>query len=670
MISVPLATHSCELFANGYQHKLELPHEKRIDLSLRGLNSFLKIPRDFFNVTISRMSDCQSALVLQHIRSAAVAGILEGFSHVRFGDEEGTDVLSRRLDDWMAFVVLLIPRHAESIISVVKKGAVLNGLRRGVLPVLDALEMLLKPADETSVRGWSAERYDPEHQRVDLDVSFTEAGLLRISVFLASDTSAEAIIDHDRDIVVVESRSLGERRRTDRTREPYVVLVSADDDREMVAQRVFDAMLRFSSLHHATARHGTGRPRSGRADEQSGRPVAENIARDFPLNDLKRLRTFYCVRRNSVSDMLQGAKDGVCLWCSVRRSGKTTACYDLGNRIHDSALIYQTCLPDPSPDSGILYNAIRTAVEEVRSISRTFLGDTIKRSGANHGGQSRTILILDEYERLFGFLHQHAARSDNRRAVVEQILDQLYMFSDSNLLVFMGQRPDAYKILMSSSHLAYRVRQEPFPLLVHGPAAEEFAEFVVDKVLSTERTGVGCTEQFLDALFEETAGHPFLIVNVLVDFVDWLIERGRFGKGSTMEREVFAEFVQSRLSIEEILLPGQNEEGYYAAFFSGAAEEALGRVMGAADPWLYAVYWTLRLIAVKDPVELCVSLEDFRDLVNKIPRIPETELPGYQKILTTATMANFLSYDVKQRNVRVKIRTLGRISAAVEPQLA
>ena len=244
------------------------------------------------------------------------------------------------------------------------------------------------------------------------------------------------------------------------------------------------------------------------------------------------------------------------------------------------------------------------------------------------------------------------------------------MFSDSNLLVFMGQRPDAYKILMSSSHLAYRVRQEPFPLLVHGPAAEEFAEFVVDKVLSTERTGVGCTEQFLDALFEETAGHPFLIVNVLVDFVDWLIERGRFGKGSTMEREVFAEFVQSRLSIEEILLPGQNEEGYYAAFFSGAAEEALGRVMGAADPWLYAVYWTLRLIAVKDPVELCVSLEDFRDLVNKIPRIPETELPGYQKILTTATMANFLSYDVKQRNVRVKIRTLGRISAAVEPQLA
>ena len=133
MISVPLATHSCELFANGYQHKLELPHEKRIDLSLRGLNSFLKIPRDFFNVTISRMSDCQSALVLQHIRSAAVAGILEGFSHVRFGDEEGTDVLSRRLDDWMAFVVLLIPRHAESIISVVKKGAVLNGLRRGVL---------------------------------------------------------------------------------------------------------------------------------------------------------------------------------------------------------------------------------------------------------------------------------------------------------------------------------------------------------------------------------------------------------------------------------------------------------------------------------------------------------------------------------------------------------
>ena len=35
------------------------------------------------------------------------------------------------------------------------------------------------------------------------------------------------------------------------------------------------------------------------------------------------------------------------------------------------------------------------------------------------------------------------------------------------------------------------------------------------------------TAEFFDALFDETAGHPFLTANVLVEFVDWLIETKR-----------------------------------------------------------------------------------------------------------------------------------------------
>ena len=366
--------------------------------------------------------------------------------------------------------------------------------------------------------------------------------------------------------------------------------------------------------------------------------------------------------------MLQEFRNGVRLWCSVRRSGKTTACYDMGPRIHDSTLAYQTCLLDGNSRSNTFFDLTRAAVVDGRSVSDRFVDDVIRK--CTERAKDRVILIVDEYERFFGILDQHAARSDNRRMVVEQILDQLCVFAENNLLVFMGQRPGAHSILMSSSHLAYRVRQEPFPLFAHGSEMGEFREFVEDKVLSVKTTRVGCTTEFLDVLFKETAGHPFLTVNVLVDFVDWLVGRGQFLPGATIMAAEFDEFVRSRLDVEEILLPMRDGEGYYDEFFVGAAANALSKRMGGADPWLYAVYWTLRLIARRDPLTFRVGLKDFEGLLNELPQPMDTELPSSRSILTTATKANFLTFDANEKTVGVKIRTLGRIAAAVEPQMA
>lgn len=294
-------------------------------------------------------------------------------------------------------------------------------------------------------------------------------------------------------------------------------------------------------------------------------------------------------------------------------------------------------------------------------VPETFVKDVVAECAQFEADGGRTVLIIDEYETLFGLM-RNAVKDDaaTRYNVVQPILDQLVRFSHDNLLVFLGQQPNAHFILMDQNQLAPYVTQDSFPLFEHisGTSTGEFSE-LVGKILAGR---IECTAGFLDALFEETAGHPFLTANVLVEFVEWLIERKQRQLGLQVREDDFARFSRMRLDTRAVLQSPEYD------FFRYAATAALSEQGYRDNPWLFMTYWMLRLISDEDPTGFRLDRSSFHELASRIPVPKGGHLPECSEILRTATKANFLSQE--EEYVSVRIRTLGRVAAAVRPALA
>ena len=401
-----------------------------------------------------------------------------------------------------------------------------------------------------------------------------------------------------------------------------------------------------------------------RSTWSSTAPLVFNFAREFPLHDQNRNRaTVFHVARTSVRDLLRTfeRRNGVRLWCSVRRSGKTTACLDLDSTSGDSTIVSQTCGVAPSPDDTKFFQSVRVAVENGGMISGTFVQDAVAACAPPRAHEhKRLVLVIDEYDALFGLLRTAVDdRPSIRHTVVQPILNQLMTFSYDNLLVFLGQPPDAHFILMDQNQLAPYVQQDPFPLFEHAPQTTtgEFSE-LVRKILA-ER--IEYSARFLDALFEETAGHPYLTANVLGEFVEWLIETRRKQVGLRVTDADFAKFADQKLNTNRILLSPDYD------FFRHAAAEAMSASGYWANPWLFTAYWVLREMSNDESGGFRVERAGFPELMRRMP-VPQGEpVPDCNEILRSASQANFLSYDDDW--VRVRIPTLGRIAAAVRPRV-
>jgi hypothetical protein len=231
-------------------------------------------------------------------------------------------------------------------------------------------------------------------------------------------------------------------------------------------------------------------------------------------------------------------------------------------------------------------------------------------------------------------------------------------FSRQNLLVLVGQRPDAHYIIMDQNQLSPYVEQDLFPLFQHTPGAptSEF-RLLVRKVVS-ER--VEFESAFADAVFEETGGHPFLTVNLLTDLFDWLVEQRRPAAALRLTQQDLDEFRSERLKTQAIRKCSEYE------FFSRFIREALSDESRVHTPWLYAVYSMMRRLAEDHPDSMRCSMSDFEGIAEDL-RIPEQ--CGYEvdDLLSTAERSNFLC--VADGHVRPRIPLMARISRAVNPEL-
>ena len=656
-LSDPLAKHSLDIFSQGYEYiRNNRRHSDPIEKSINGLSKFLELPLDFYSVRLSSVSDYHSAFALRLLVSAAVSGILEGYSSVQFGTQTGKMILPRFQRPWVHYMAFLTPSHAEGVINYLEPGALCEGLNTSVLPLLDAVQKFFDRKDDDYFPLPIAGQYSWYKRRLDITVrpprNAESQRLIEASAFLeegfVSTTDLNDALGRQIALVIAPLRP-DVRKIVDERKGLAEIVVPTDK-----TQRAFVANEAFQIWDNAIF--------ALRSKRKDAFPITYNFAREFPLRDPNKAKFFH-VTRTSVRDLLRTfeRRNGVRLWCSVRRSGKTTACFDLGSATGDSIIISQTCGATQTEGATIFYDRIIEAVESGKRISRTFVMDVVLECAPIDIKNRRMVLVIDEYETLFGLLRSTMRdESTIRYTVVQPILDQLLSFSYDNLLVFLGQQPDAHFILMDQNQLAPYVEQDSFPLFEHrsGTTTGEFSE-LVRKILAGR---IDCTARFIDAIFEETAGHPFLTANILGEFVDWLIENQRPQVGLRVDKTDFSKFANRKLGKEQIEMSTDYE------FFRNAAASAMSVQGYKMNPWLYTVYWILHLLSRDEPKTFRLKLTDFENLTDRVP------IPGggnrltSAEILRTASQTNFLSHD--NRGVKVKIRTLGRIASVVRPALS
>jgi hypothetical protein len=652
-----LARHTKETFLKGYNHvKRHDTFEHAVTKSVSGLQRFLDLPIEFYSARLSGDLKQDEAIGIRLLTSSMICGIIKGYSELKFEEVKGAALLSDHARSWGHVLTFLSSKHLTEVISLIPPGDFHDGVAMTVLPLSAVLDRLINEATIYSPLPALSQLVWPDRR---LDVTLRpppyspEGRPVVIQCYLDPDLVSEELLAEaaNREVAAVIAPLRPDLRASLATDQFSTIVVPVLED----ATNVDSTSIRLSQV----LENAIYRLRSPRVGSQ---PLAYNFAREFPLSN-PFLTRYYHVYRTSVRELMRTfeRRNGVRLWCSVRRSGKTTAGIDLGTTTGDSNVVSQTCDTTGQIAGGhLLYDAITMALSRGDQIANDFFmaavtscmqtGDTLDH---------RTVLVLDEYETLFGHLAsavQHDLRM--RYTVVQPLLNQMVAFTRDNLLVFLGQQPTAHYILMDQNQLSAYVQQDPFPLFSHEHKKldGEFSE-LLQKILSNR---VRFDQSFADRVYTETAGHPYLTVNLMVELVDWLIKTRRPLNSLSLTGADVSAFGSRMFRRDNMSISAE-----YRFFRDAAIRQALSSNGKKQNPWLYAVYSIIRHISIDNPESFVCSRSDFGEIVSHLGLDEMGLTPDY--ILSTAQQANFLTYN--SRAVAPKIRLLARLAAVASPEV-
>lgn len=391
--------------------------------------------------------------------------------------------------------------------------------------------------------------------------------------------------------------------------------------------------------------------------------IYHNYAKDFPLEDPEQRKFFY-VERHSVKNLLEQFENntGIHLWCSVRRSGKTTAAASISDVSSRSMVLFQTMdHVTELPHQNIFEKEILGALTERKPIPTNFFEDTVNKCLLAYmieGERNKKIIfVLDEYETFFGLLEAYAQTDAIIKfSIVLPLLSQMVGFSTKNLLIFMGQRPDAFYILPAQNQLSPLVKQHNFPLFEHfnGSTDSEFSQFL-RKVLSPK---LPFTPSFNDAVYSETSGHPYLTVNLMVDFCDWLIESNSMNNEILLDGNIFESFAKVRLTIAAL------SRSTFYQFFQSQLNGYIGGGQNKDELWLYAITKVLNQIARKHPKVLSCPIARYNEIA--LQSVGSSSI-NPSMLLSTGLMSNFLKND--GGIVKPAIKLMARLAACSKMEL-
>lgn len=460
------AGHSKEIFLKGYHHQMEERHLSYLQALAKGVNGlqcFLELPIDMYSTSLSMVNNPSKQNRLRRLTSAMLAGIMGGFGEVPFSPRKGWHVLSQYSAGWPHYLGFLTSSDLGYIVQNLERTDYAAGLRDVICCLLAALDDLVADDTTSHVLPVLSQSFY-EDRRIDISLrpplNAQDPRLLEIQCYLAPDKvskqSLEEASSKDVALVLAPMRAdlLEYVAKSDHLRGIVVAFTPGESDMPRLRKKIHDVL--------EVRIYNSRSPRAGSV------ALTYNFARDFPLQN-QFLTRYYHVSRTSIRELLRTfeKRNGVRLWCSVRRSGKTTACFDLGSTSGDATIISQTCAgTKPVEDADRFYQLVHGVIRDKQSIDKGFFENAVASCAPGpSSGASRIVFVLDEYETLFGRLKAAAESDDNvRYAIAQPLLDQMVAFTRDNLLVFLGQQPDAHYVLMDQNQLSAYMEQDAFPL--------------------------------------------------------------------------------------------------------------------------------------------------------------------------------------------------------------
>ena len=406
----PLADHTHSVFSRGYNYvRKDYNHKDAVTKSLNGLSQFLALPLGYYSAQASNVNDYRSTIALRLLFSASLTSILDGYYRVQFGEEKGSSLLAKIQRQWVHYTEFLTPKHAEHVITCLESGPLTNGLKLSALPLLEILQSFFHHEDDDYWPIPVLGQYSWPERRLDISIhpprNAVSQRLIEIRAFLEEGYvnigSLEHALDRQIELVVAPLRPDMWRLVNNHERlKTIVVSVNqprADTDEAVRESQESTAKQAFDVLDDALY--------ALRSRLKAKSPITYNCARRFPLYYPSSGSPFH-VNRTSVRDLLRTfeRRNGVRPWCCIRRSGKTTACFDLETTTGDSVIVGQTCGAPPTENADLFYSRVRDVVESGLMVSNTFIRDTIKECAPFDIEGRRIVFILDEYETFFGFL--------------------------------------------------------------------------------------------------------------------------------------------------------------------------------------------------------------------------------------------------------------------------
>lgn len=453
-IRLPLTSHSREIFTKGYRYVTVESGESMqfaVTKSLNGLQRFLDLPLEFYSTRlVAAANEPASARALRAVCSSMVSAILTGYATLELGELTGAQALPRFSRSWSHAISFMNGADLERVLESLEPGDFRKGVALSVTPFVEAIDELASSATDyvplpaLAQLNWGSRRLDtslrpPPHS---VDTQFIEVQCFLDASFVNRDGLEEAA-SRDTMLAVAPLRpDLQAIVNSDERRHSRVVPAALDPSGIAATRARVQATLEYGLLNR-------------RATSNTTQPLRHNPAKGFPLNNPFLTRYFH-VYRSSVRDLLRAfeRRNGVRLWCSVRRSGKTTAGLDLGATTGRSTVVAQTCdHTGQIPGGSVFYDAITSALSADTQVSNDFLQRVVARCSPGGAAQGdRVVFVLDEYETLFGHMQAAMARSPSTRyTVVQPLLNQMVAFTRDNLLVFLGQQPNAHYLLMEQT---------------------------------------------------------------------------------------------------------------------------------------------------------------------------------------------------------------------------
>jgi hypothetical protein len=653
------ADHAAEIFSRGYS-RLEsqgISSEVGVIKSINGLQRFAYLLVELLLAERISVNTSKDARRAWSTASSLIVGVLRGYGRTKFGVDSGWALLARNIQAWLPVLGYARGTDVLNLFDEFDDSCSVENLYLTIAPCQLAIEQLankyhqadfLFPRFSRIAQGYPA--------RFSVTLDSRRSGISRdlICTCFFSEESTQTRPLHEAlslGAAVVLAR-LSPHVKAELDAHSPMPIIDASEAKSDAAHAQNLAELILAALESQA---------NADAAQRDPEAIERNYARDFPLEDPE-FRRLFMVERHSVRKLLETFENsnGIHLWCSVRRSGKTTAATNLVERTEGSVVVLQTMDHQPNqPEQNVLERRVREALSSEKAIPPDFFSQVVNECVLSSlpidAKPRKIVLIIDEYESLFGLLTAFYERTPGLRfLVVLPLLSQMVAFSAKNLIIFMGQRPDAHFVFSAQSQLGPLVRQHNFPLFEHFPGSQgsEFMQFL-RRVMSEK---IDLDASFGDAVYVETGGHPYLTVNLMVDFFEWMIEnRAKEGQGS-LQGTQFEEFSRHRLTQAALKRSSQY------AFFHRMLGEYLSESARSKEPWLYAIARILDQIAIKHPKTFSCSIATFQQLATPIG---SSVGMAPDRLLAEATMANFLRDQKGQ--VSSGIRLLSRLAASTSP---